>query len=227
MYYLLITATLYFWFKVISVNRHTMAICFALAIVMYSMQILVINNLAYYKTEGIIELLKLLLTAKYAYFLMLSGTLAGVGMGVLCRRFLLEKESFNSFYIIGIACVLLGLIISIHVGDFRTWLQPVTTNYVWRWVTYFGVVLILISAIDLLLIKYDEYGKWKRAVLQFFSVIGLLSFPLFILHEMVIPLKGILMVMTGHELFSLLVSLSMFLMVTFLLYRKVHKLSYL
>jgi acyl-CoA synthetase (AMP-forming)/AMP-acid ligase II len=227
MYYLLITATLYFWFKVISVNRHTVAICFALAIVMYSMQILVINNLPYYKTEGLIELLKLLLTAKYAYFLMLSGTLAGVGMGVLCRRFLLEKESFNSFYIIGIACVLLGLIISIHVGDFRTWLKPVTTNYVWRWVTYFGVVLILISAIDLLLIKYDEYGKWERAVLQFFSVIGLLAFPLFILHEMVIPLKGILMVMTGHELFSLLVSLSMFLMVTFLLYRKVHKMSYL
>ena len=226
MYYWLITATLYFWFKVISANRHTVAICFALAIVMYSMHILVINNLPYYKTEGLIELLKLLLTAKYAYFLMLSGTLAGVGMGVWCRGFLLEKESFSSLYIIGIACVLLGLIISIHVGDFRTWLQPVMTNYVWRWVTYFGVVLILISAIDLLLIKYDEYGKWERAVLQFFSVIGLLAFPLFVLHEMVIPMKGIILSITGHELYSLLFSISGFLFVTWIIFRKVYRFSF-
>ena len=226
MYYLLITATLYFWFKVISASRHTVAISFALAIVMYSMHILVINNLPYYKTEGLIELLKLLLTAKYAYFLMLSGTLAGVGMGVLCRRFLLEKESFSSLYIVGIASVFLGGIISIHIGGDESWFQPVNTNYIWRWITYFGVVLILIASVESMLLRYSSYGKWKRGSMQFLSVMGLLAFPLFVLHEMVIPMKGIILSMTGHESFSLLFSISGFLIVTLIMFRKVYRFSF-
>lgn len=227
MYYLLITATLFFWFKAISVCKHTVAMCFVLAIVMYSVHVLVITHLSIYKTEGFIELLKLLLTAKYAYFLMLSGSLAGIGMGVLCNNYLQKKESFSSLYLVGLACVLLGGIISVHVGDLGSWLRPVSTNHVWRWITYFGVILILIASLESLLIKYDEYSAWKRLVLQFFSVIGLLAFPLFVLHEMVIPFKAILLTMTGYESLSLLVSVSIFLVVTFLMFRKVHKFSFL
>jgi acyl-CoA synthetase (AMP-forming)/AMP-acid ligase II len=226
MYYLLITATLYFWFKLISASKHTVGICFALAIVMYSMHILVVNNLPYYKTEGLVELLKLLLTAKYAYFLMLSGTLAGVGVGVLCRRFLVEKESFSSFYIIGMACVFLGGIISFHIMGGESWLQPVKTNYIWRWITYFGVVLILIASVESMLIRYSRYGKWKRGSMQFLSVMGLLAFPLFVSHEMVIPMKNIILSMTGHESFSLLFSISCFLIVTLIMFRKVYLFSF-
>jgi len=226
-YYLLITATLYFWFKLISISKHVVAICFVLAISMYSIHLLLISNLAIGKTEGVIELIKLLLTAKYAYFLMLSGTLTGIAMGIYSNNLLKKKESFNVLYYIGLACIILGIIMSIHVGNFGEWLKPVSTNHVWRWITYFGVILVLLALLETLLIRYEGYGKSQKLVFQFLSVIGLLAFPLFVLHEMVIPFKAILLAISGYESLSLVVSVFIFLSIAFLMFRKVHRFSFL
>jgi len=226
-YYLLITATLYFWFKFISAAKHVVAFCFVLAISMYSLHLLVISDLAVYKTEGMIELIKLLLTAKYAYFLMLSGTLTGIAMGIYSYNLLKKKESFDVFYYIGLACIFLGIIMSIHAGNFEEWLEPVSTNHVWRWMTYFGVILVLLAALESFFIRYEKYGKSKKFIFQFFSVIGVLAFPLFVLHEMVIPFKGILLAISGHESLSLVVPVFVFLGVALLMFRKVHKFSFL
>jgi len=226
-YYLLITATLYFWFKLISISKHVVAICFVLAISMYSIHLLLISNLAIGKTEGVIELIKLLLTAKYAYFLMLSGTLTGIAMGIYSNNLLKKKESFNVLYYIGLACIILGIIMSIHVGNFGEWLKPVSTNHVWRWITYFGVILVLLALLETLLIRYEGYGKSQKLVFQFLSVIGLLAFPLFVLHEMVIPFKAILLAISGYESLSLVVSVFIFLSIVFLMFRKVHRFSFL
>lgn len=227
LYFLAATVTMRFWFKFISYSKHTVSLCFLLAISLYSIHVLFISNLSVLNTQGVLELLKLMLTGKYAYFLMLSGTIAGVGVGIYCVRALKDKKGLANFTFIGISCIILGLILTSHVENPVPWTKEVSTNYLWRWILYFGVILIFVAILEQLLAKYNSYTVNVKFIFQFFSVIGTLAFPIFVLHEMVIPLKAIFLMLSGSEIFSLLTSLAVFFSIIYVFFRKIHRFSYL
>ena len=69
-------------------------------------------------------------------------------------------------------------------------------------------------------------NKLSRFLLQTLSVIGMLAFPLFVLHEMVMPMKAILVSYNVSEIVALLLPMTVFFIVSYLMFRKIHAVSF-
>jgi len=86
---------------------------------------------------------------------------------------------------------------------------------------------VLIAFIDQILAKYERFHHWQKFIAQSLSIIGMLAFPLFVLHEMVIPMKDVFMANGVSSSISLLISMLMFLGVSYSMFRKLHRFSFL
>jgi acyl-CoA synthetase (AMP-forming)/AMP-acid ligase II len=227
-YYLLISLTLSFWFKVISLSRYPAVWSLLLALIVYSIHTFGIRYLAIYPAEGIVEFIKLLFTAKYSYFLMLTGTMIGISIGMHIRQLIEHKKSLDVYMLIGMMAMLLGFVISVHAGDQQNWLVwPSHYNHIWRWILYAGVILVMLSAIDKVLFQYDYFNRMTRYCIQFFAVIGILAFPLFITHEMVLPIKSVLVYYNMNTTLAMLIPLLLFIGTSYLMFRKIRNVSFL
>jgi len=228
-YYLLISLSLFFWFKLISYSSEPAIFSVCAAVFLYTVHTFVIRDIGLYRPEGVLELLKLLLTAKYSYFLMVNGTLLGVAIGIFTRNIVVENSKSLSIYtMLGVTLITLGVVLSVHAGHGAEWLVwPGEYNYVWRWVFYAGVILLMLSVVDYLLVGYGQYSRALQFCFQFFSVLGMLAFPLFITHALVLPFKVILSFYGASGVIALGSSMLMFVISTYFLFRKVYRLSYL
>lgn len=227
-YYWLITASigLIFW----GVKRTSQPISFVilLAIVAYYLDQIVFLPLASFSPQGVLEFLKLLFTAKYAYFNMLSGTAAGLAVGMWLGR---KEEGSNPYAAMlptGLACMLLGLLISYHAADLNNWLVwPVSTNKIWRWITYVGVIFLLLNISHKMLSSYEGYSDIQRYFLQILAVCGMLAFPIFVLHELVLPVRDILILsISMNSRVALLVGLVSCFAPFIIMYRKIYSASF-
>ena len=196
--------------------------------VFYTLHTFIIRGLGEYSAVGFIELVKLLFTAKYSYFLMLSGTMLGIAIGMHIRRLVASAEPLSTYLSVGLVLVLLGGVISSHVGDLNNWLVwPISYNYIWRWIVYAGAILIMLSVIDRLLLSYDNFDRVVQFFVQFFAVIGILAFPLFITHEMVLPLKSILVSFGIGGVIALVIPLCLFLTSSYMMFKKIRGVNFL
>lgn len=226
-YYLLVTATLYPIFWLLAKSRYPVLLALVLSMCSYAIDYLLIKQIADYKVEGLIELAKLLLSAKYAYFQMLSGSLMGMAVGVSIQRWLSKGESLNVLNLAGLFVLLAGVIVSLHqpdAGDWFTW--PVSTNNIWRWLVYVGLVMLLLAWMESLLIQYEHMGAAARFALQFAAVTGMLAFPMFVLHEMVIPMKSVLTSYGLSGAVSMAAALLLFAASSYYLFMKLYRASY-
>lgn len=226
-YYFLISCTLYFWFQLIHKSSYPMFFTLLLAVLAYSFHVFFVREFAVLNTEGIFELIKLIFTAKYAYFLMLSGTLLGIAIGLMLQQLSEEKTTLTSFYFLGVTLLITGAIMWMYSNNIDPWNHwPITTVYIWRWIAYAGVIMILLAFVANLLDTYDDGSKFKQYLLQTFSVIGMLAFPLFVFHEMVMPAKTILMVLGVSSMFALIIPMILFFIGSYAMFRKLHGVSY-
>lgn len=226
-YYFLVSVTLYFWFKLLEKQRSIVVFSLFLALVFYSTHVFFISRLGVYKAEGVVEFIKLLFTAKYSYFLMLSGTFVGIAIGLVIHDIQIKGDDLNSLFIPGLTISMLGVVLSIHVDAFESWMTwPVSNNYIWRWFFYSGVVILLLVYFDRMLQRYNSFGAFKKLSFQALSIIGMLAFPLFILHEMVMPLKAIMYFWGVSGILSLSVPLFAFLLVSGLMFKKLYHFTY-
>jgi acyl-CoA synthetase (AMP-forming)/AMP-acid ligase II len=226
-YYLLISLTLIYWFRVISKFTHTLGITFLLSIAVYLFHINFIADLKSLEAEGIFEFIKLLFTAKYAYFLMLSGTLLGIGIGIALEKYLSQSINLNSLYYFGFSAVLVSVAVwgNTSVIDlFNNW--PSAGNFIWRWFLYAGLIMILLALVSGVLENYDNITKIKKGFFQLSSIIGVLAFPLFVLHELVIPIKSILVVAGLSDTYALITPMTIFIISSAFLIRRVFNVSY-
>jgi hypothetical protein len=86
--------------------------------------------------------------------------------------------------------------------------------------------MILLSIVSVFLSSYETAFSLKRLTLQILSLIGILAFPLFILHEMVIPLKGILVNIGITDTAALIIPMLSFLAISILMLKKLYKVSF-
>lgn len=226
-FYLLISATLYFWFKLLNKSKNPIALSLLLAVLSYSLHIFVIDKFGIYSTTGVFEFFKLLFTAKYAYFLLLSGVLMGVAVGIWLNEIVKQRKSFSIFFISGPALIICATLIWFYTGIEDKWyIWPTKEIYFWRWLLYIGIIFIFLAIFEYSLTKYSHMNKVNRFVLQFFSVIGMLAFPLFVLHELVMPVKAILISYDFPGILSLTLPLGVFFILSYLIFRKIHILSF-
>lgn len=227
-YYWLITASLGLWFWWLRRSPHRIASCLFAAAACYGVHYYLIGPLGVHPAEGVVEFVKLLFTAKYAYFNMLSGTLIGIAIGMWLRDALKAQRPLGALAPIGGACVLAAIVMASHAGESADWwIWPVPTNAIWRWVFYTGFVLLALVGLRRVLEHYNGYGSARKYAFQLLAVFGILAFPLFVTHQLVIPLKDILVQLTGLPQAPLLAfSMGLFLLSGWAMYRKVHAMNF-
>jgi len=162
----------------------------------------------------------LMLTAKYNYFEVSAWVLLGMSLG---HYFTDNKRKLADLDIaaIGLSIVLLSIAISIKLGETNELLQfPKVTSW-WGWLFYLGCMLIVLNAIYLI---QNSFKIKNTFISQFLATTGILAFPLFIGHELVIPLKDIL---TGYNIpLPLVIAMLLFLFAYYKGYKKVNRIYF-
>ncbi|WP_052063417.1 AMP-binding protein [Nitrincola sp. A-D6] len=226
-YYLLVTASLYPIFYLLSRFRFEVIGALMIALLVYLLDLIVFKPMGSFQTEGVAEFVKLLFSAKYAYFQMLSGSLLGMAVGLTIFRCKQIFSDLSYLFPVGAVLLLLGIVMSIHQTGIDSWfVWPVSTNFIWRWLTYAGVVMILIALIEWSLGYYDRLKPVYRLGFQLLAVTGMLAFPIFVLHELVIPLKTILASYGNIDLLSFSVPIVLIGGICVYLYRSLYVSSF-
>ncbi|QEW06246.1 AMP-binding protein [Nitrincola iocasae] len=226
-YYLLVTASIYPVFYLLSRFRFEVIGALMMALLAYLLDLIVFKPMGLLQTEGIAEFVKLLFSAKYAYFQMLSGSLLGMAVGLTMFRCKQTFSDLSYLFPVGAVLLLLGIVLSIHQTGVDNWfVWPVSTNFIWRWVSYAGFIMILIALTEWSLGYYDKLKPVYRLGFQLLAVTGMLAFPIFVLHELVIPLKTILASYGSIDLFSIAVPIVLIGGICVYLYRSLYVSSF-
>jgi acyl-coenzyme A synthetase/AMP-(fatty) acid ligase len=226
-YYLLITATLPLWFKAISKSKTPVAISIFISIALYCFYYYFVSGFTVYKAEGILETIKLILCAKYSYFNLTAGTIAGIAIGMILRQYNNKAGIPKSFFWVGSALIAGGFVVSSHAGISESWfVWPLRKTDVWGWLFYMGWVLIGLDTTDEILSGYNRFSSRIKFTLQAFSTLGILAFPIFVTHAAVIPIKNIMAASGVPGSISLIIAMSLFFGSFVFLFKKVHSTNF-
>jgi len=224
MFYFLASLTLPLWFRFFNRFKEVTMPILLTACILYISYPLVWDKLNSTRPTGLLELVKLAFCAKYSYFNLISGSFLGLALGIHLKRI---KDGTKHFISWGMISILIGFIIAFHVnrfGQLFTW--PLPETYLWGWLVYWGAVMLFYLGIGKLLEIYNRSGLLLRGFLQFFSLTGLLAFPLYVGHELVIPIKSIFEALGVNSTVSLVGPLLVFFIVFFFLYRKMFEMNF-
>lgn len=177
--------------------------------------------LAPLKLSGPLELVRLMLVAKYNYFAMMSGVLCGVALGHFSREHSESAQTPRQLVVAGLGTTALGVALAASLGDLQllwSWPSPLRG---WKWVFYFGVVMILLGWLWKLRESYEKRRPMTRRLTEIAAAIGQLALPFYVLHELVLPLKALLVRLGTPDPIAVLLALGSFLLTSFFLIRKV------
>lgn len=226
-YYFIINATLMLWFSAIARAKNPVAQSVFLSVMVYCFYYYGATRISPYEFQGFLQLLKLLISAKYSYFSMAAGTLAGISLGILMRQNTQKPGIPSSFLWIGAALVSAGLVICSHAGMSDTWLVwPTKNTYIWSWLFYVGWILVSLKLTHQILSRYNRFSGSKKFVLQSLSTVGVLAFPIFVTHELVLPFKELMVALGLPNIVSIAIALSLFVGTFVWLFRKVHSTNF-
>lgn len=226
-YYLLITPTLPLWFHIIAKSKNPAAKSIFLSVILYCSYYYFFAPLGSYETDGFVELAKLMVSAKYSYFNLLAGTLSGIAIGIIIRQNIQKSPMPSTFTWVGLASVASGFVVSSHAGMFDNWLVwPLPKTSIWGWLFYLGVVTLALAITNNILSGYNHLSSVAKFILQSLSTIGILAFPLFVTHAIVIPLKNLIVAAGLPNSLSLLIAMSLFLVTFVFMFKKVHSVNF-
>ena len=163
------------------------------------------------KPGGVLELMKILLTAKYGYFHMTAYVMVGVAMGILLRRWHGSARLSQDMGFYGLALIILGSVVLYEVrGDAD--LMNFGRVHPWHLMIYAGVTLWII-AIFCRINRGNARGAGPiiRYGNAFAITSGILALPIFVGHEIVIPIKSLLENLGLPGSIALLIPLLLFL----------------
>jgi len=183
LYYLLALLTAPLWFRLIHKSHRRYLACIGLIIANYVIFRICRHFLSDSTQVGIFELARIMLVAKYAYFSLSMGVLAGIMAGFY----------FKSHYADDLSLRMISAgFLSAGVGGFMFYLEgatfdPLYANVdLWRWAVYIGMILIMSGVISLVLKRFEGLPGIVQSGLQIIAVLGQLIFPIYVAHELVL-----------------------------------------
>ena len=177
------------WMYILSFGRWDFGFkSLLLAAVLYLIHVIVDEFTIMPSKNPFIQPFVLLLTAKFNYFEMSAGALMGAAFGHWFRLDIVKRVLLGKYIALGLASVLIGVVMSIELQQTHLWFKWPKGIYLWSWPLYLGLVLLVLSASYSYLQRMAKQKK-ESIALNVVSIIGVLAFPLFIVHEMVLPLK--------------------------------------
>ncbi|MAS04782.1 MAG: hypothetical protein CL534_08835 [Ahrensia sp.] len=172
------------------------------------------------EAEGMLEFFKILLTARYGYFQMMSFVLAGAILGYLFRRHHDHPEICRRLVTAGLTMVGLGFVTLFEAEPDAPFAQFVHTRP-WHLMIYAGVALLIIAGFGTLNRNNGRSLRQGGRVFNAFAIsTGILAFPIFVGHELVIPAKDFLTNVGLPENAALIAPLGAFLVGLGFAYRR-------
>jgi amino acid adenylation domain-containing protein len=225
LYYLLAVLTVPLWLKFISLFKHELTACLLLMVLFYGAWKLSLYLLLEHEQKGILQLGRLMLVAKFNYFNMSFGAAGGVLTGIWLKKHY-RRLSSRTLLLAGTASMIAGMAILQLGGDAALRFQDSNDMGLWRWLVYSGAVLLLTGSFSTLLKRYAISPGWVRELYHLVGIIGQCTFPLLVLHGVVIPGKELMTLAGLQETASLLIAVSFFVVISTWLLVKFYDLYY-
>jgi hypothetical protein len=123
--------------------------------------------------------------------------------------------------------MLLGLIILYFgSGTFQKLYGPGDDMGIWRWTFYSGAVLVLVGAVGAVLRQFAKLPRVIRVFLWIVGVVGQCTFPIFVLHLVVLQAKAVLVMLHVPEKVALGLVVSTFVAFCMWCITSLYKLHY-
>ncbi len=225
-YYFLAMLTASLWFKFIALFRSKILGCLILGIGFYLAYLTAQHILLSNEQSGVFQLARLMSVAKFSYFNMTFGSLFGVGLGIYLYQNPISNRN-TLFAAAGLFMTLCGLAILRYThGDFALLFSNGDDMGLWRWITYGGLLLILISIVSSLLEHFETLSSATKKFLTIVGVEGQCSILIFVLSTIVIQLKMVLNLMGVPNLVGFAIVFSLFFGITSWAMTKTYRLFY-
>jgi hypothetical protein len=154
---------------------------------------------------------------------MSSGAMFGAALGVWFRAYIKSHNNLGATAPIGVLLIIFSIILSHEMGTSGSWFEWPKPLYLWSWVLYLGVIIISINTL-FYFIKNDNLSRPVESALNIAATIGTMAFPIFIGHELVLPLKSVLLWINIP--FPLTISLLLFFIPTIFYTYKLYHIYY-
>ncbi len=195
-YYFLALLTVPLWFRFIARWNSEIVGCVVLALISFLLYHLCLITLYDREQTGFLQLCRLMLVAKFAYFNMSIGALGGMAMGIYLvkrRSGLAPPGSLSGRLLLaGVLLELAGLFLLYLTRGSLEGLFDERDMGLWRWLVYPGAVLILAAVLNTVIQRYDRLPAGLRTVLDWGCILGQCSLLVFVLHSLVLPAKALL-----------------------------------
>lgn len=214
LYYAIALATAPWWFKLIGRTSSVYRTVFAMAVAAHFMyqgsQWLFLEH----QRTGFVELLRLMVVAKFNYFNMSAGALCGLAGGYYLHEWSQGKHALadlsRRLALAGLAATVFGLgLLYQSTGGFGQ-IQNAAIMPLWKWIFYGGTVLLVASMLSVALDAYERSPAPVRIGFNLLGVLGQLSLPIFVCHNLVLRIKGLLMHWGMPGAIALVIPLAMF-----------------
>ena len=145
---------------------------------------------------GFLQLCRLMLVAKFNYFNMSVGALLGFAGGIYLHRWSTNGKNLTELAgpsaILGTIACSAGLLLLYDTTGSLAGLRDEGILPAWKWIFYGGTLLLVTAALSHVLTRYERLYRPVRTGLNLFGVLGQISLPVFVLHQLVLRLKALL-----------------------------------
>jgi amino acid adenylation domain-containing protein len=230
LYYALALLTAPWWFRFISRWRNAYLPIAVLMLAAFGIFKLAQMLVLYREQEGFLQLLRLMVVAKFNYFNMSVGALAGLAAGQWLHSWTSRNAPMEQLVppLLGLGVVLTvaGLLL-VWVTTGGIWaLHDAANMPLWKWVFYAGTVLLAASVTSRVLAHYEERGVISQKALNVTAVLGQISLPVFVIHTLVLRGKALLVLIGVPGSLALLVPLALFFGACFWMMRQLYQMYY-
>jgi acyl-coenzyme A synthetase/AMP-(fatty) acid ligase len=219
-YYLVAVLSIPLWLRFLAGGAGIWTRCLGAALVFYLLHMAIEASPPTPSENPLVQTGILLLSAKFNYLEMTAGVMVGIATGDWLRARVVGGEGMRGLWIPGVLLLAFAVVLSGELDQLPLWFTWPKPLYLWMWFCYAGVILVLLPAVHVLVTREPARPAVETAT-NLMAIVGILAFPLYIGHEMVIPLKDFLVALRvpGALALSILVFFGAMAYLIFRLYR--------
>ncbi len=225
-FYALAVASIPAWFALITKLSNTpkerIRLLLGMAAASYSLQMVLDVALADVKVRGFLQLLRLLLEAKFAYFDMMSLVFVGLALGTWIKHEGMRDDAPRAMGYGALAVIGSAVAFGVATGEIVELTYWPSKNCLTKWCFFAGLVMLTISGLMALTRRYSDLSPRGRTLLNVVSTIGQLSLPFYMLQSLPVPIKSLLQLLGLPGPLALLIALGLFAGVATVMVRRVY-----
>ena len=226
LFYTLAVASIPAWFRLVAslakTPKERIRLLLGLAAMSFVVQVGLDAALEDVKVRGFLQLLRLMLEAKFAYFDMMSLVFAGLALGTWIKHEGATEQAPRTMLKASLAVIAASLVFGGLTGEYVELTYWPSKNCLTKWVFFTGLVMLVTAGLMRVTRRYSDLAPRTRTLLNGVATIGQLTLPFYILQSLPIPVKAFLQLFGLPGPVALLAALGMFFVAAYFMVRRVY-----